>query len=71
MKQLAVFIKKEIRHILRDPRTLLLLIGMPIAQLLLFGFAISTEIRNSGFAVYGPSQDPSTQAIIEKLDASE
>ncbi len=71
MKQLAVFIKKEIRHILRDPRTLLLLIGMPIAQLLLFGFAISTEIRNSGFAVYDPSQDPSTQAIIEKLDASE
>ena len=65
-----IFIQKEIKHIIRDPRTLLLLIGMPVVQLILFGFAISTEIRNSSYAVFDPSNDNRTRAIIEKLDAS-
>ena len=46
MKQFAAFVKKEFRHILRDRRTLLILLGMPVAQMLLFGFAITTEVRN-------------------------
>ena len=42
MKQFIAFVRKEFRHILRDRRTMLILIGMPIVQIILFGFAIST-----------------------------
>ncbi len=51
MKSLSAFIQKEFRHILRDKWTLLIIVGMPIAQLLLFGFAITTEVRNASVAV--------------------
>ena len=44
------FVKKEALHILRDPRTMLIVLGMPVVQMLLFGFAISTEITNIDFA---------------------
>lgn len=71
MKQFLCFILKEFRHILRDPRTMLILLGMPIAQILLFGFAISTEVKNSGIAVLDPSGDYLTRRIVRELDASE
>lgn len=71
MKQFLCFILKEFRHILRDPRTMLILLGMPIAQILLFGFAISTEVKNSGIAVLDPSGDYLTRRITRELDASE
>ena len=57
MKTFISFIQKEFRHILRDKRTMLILLGMPIAQILLFGFAISTEVKNSRVAVLDPSGD--------------
>ena len=40
----AAFVKKEFRHILRDRRTLMILFGMPLVQVLLFGFVLSNEI---------------------------
>ena len=42
MKQFLSFVKKEFYHIFRDVRTILILLGLPIAQILLFGFAITT-----------------------------
>lgn len=71
MKLFLSFVKKEFYHIFRDVRTMLILLGMPIAQILLFGFAISTEVRNVNVAVYNPSMDAVTQAIVERIDASE
>lgn len=70
MKTFLRFIHKEFRHILRDRRTMLILLGMPIAQILLFGFAISTEVKNSRVAVLDPSADVATRRIVERLDAS-
>lgn len=64
------FIHKEFLHILRDKWTLLIIIGMPIAQLMLFGFALTTEIRNVNVAVFDPSGDEMTTKIIRRVDES-
>ena len=65
------FIKKEFLHIFRDPRTMLIVLGMPVVQIILFGFAITTEVKNVSVAVFDPSHDISTQRIISQLQASE
>ena len=70
MRQFAAFVKKEFRHILRDRRTLLILLGMPIAQILLFGFAITTEVKNTRVAVFDPTPSFETRRIIDRIDAS-
>lgn len=70
MEQFVAFIGKEFRHIFRDLRTLLILIGMPIVQIILFGFAITTEVNNIDVAILVTSQDAVVQKIEEHLEAS-
>ena len=70
MKQLMIFIKKEFFHILRDPRSMLVLLGMPIVQIVIFGFAITTEIRNANIAILDNSHDEMTQTIINRIGSS-
>ncbi len=70
MKQFLVFIKKEWLHIWRDKRTLFILFGMPITQIILFGFALSNEVKNSKIAILNPSKDAMSSQIIEKINAS-
>jgi ABC-2 type transport system permease protein len=65
------FVKKEFFHIFRDRRTVMILLVMPIVQIILFGFAITTEVKNTAIAVFDPSKDVSTQQIIERLQSSE
>ena len=65
------FIIKETRHITRDRRTMLILFGMPVVMMLLFGFAIRTDLRNVNLAVLTSSMDNRTQQIIDRLNASE
>ena len=71
MKQFIAFVRKEFHHILRDRRTMLILIGMPIVQIILFGFAISTEVRNVQTAILTPSLQTDVRKVMEQLDASE
>jgi len=71
MKQLLTFIQKEFHHILRDTRSMLVLIGLPIVQLLIFGFAITTEVRNANIAILDNSKDEITQDIITKIESSQ
>ena len=71
MKQFIAFVKKEFYHIFRDRRTMLILLGMPVVEIILFGFAISTEVKNVRLAVLDPSNDVVTRKIIDRLDASE
>lgn len=71
MKQFMAFVKKEFYHIFRDRRTMLILLGMPVIQIILFGFAITTEVKNVQLAVLDPSNDVMTRKIIDRLDASE
>lgn len=70
MKQLLTFIRKEFHHILRDKRSMLVLLGLPIVQLLIFGFAITTEVRNANIAILDNSKDEATQNIIGRIESS-
>ncbi len=70
MKQFISFVIKETRHILRDKRTMLILFGIPIVEMLLFGFAISTDVRNVRTAVVLTAVDHETQQMVEKLGAN-
>ena len=65
------FVGKEFLHILRDRWTLLVVVGIPIALLLLFGFAITTEVKNVQVAVFDPSNDEMTTQIIQQMDAGQ
>ena len=71
MKQFIAFVRKEFFHIFRDRRTMLILLGMPVVQIILFGFAITTEVKNVRVAVLDPSNDVITRRIIDRMDASE
>lgn len=70
MKRFIGFIKKEFYYIFRDRRSLFILFGMPIAQILLFGFAITNEINNVDIAILDHSKDATTKEIINKIAAS-
>lgn len=68
MKEFGSFVKKEFRHIFRDKRTMLIVLIMPIVQIVLFGFAISTEINNARVDIVGDVQDPSVRRIMERIE---
>ncbi|MBL8024734.1 MAG: ABC transporter permease, partial [Elusimicrobia bacterium] len=70
MKQFFAFIKKEFYHIWRDKRTMFILLGMPVVQIVIFGFALTNEVKNSKIAVLDFSKDDATQSLITQLDAS-
>jgi len=70
MRQFLVFVRKEFYHIFRDKRTLLILFGMPIVLIVLFGFAITNEIRNVQVAVLDNARDAYSQRMIQKMTSS-
>ncbi len=70
MKRFIGFVTKEFYHIFRDKRTMFILFGMPIAQIMLFGFAITNEINNVNIAILDHSKDGETQKIINKINTS-
>src|SRR5258708_4737729 len=71
MKQFITFVKKEFKHVFRDRKTLLMLFGLPIVQIVLFGFALTNEIKNSKIVVLDNSKDNVTRAIINEVEASQ
>ena len=71
MKEFFAFVRKEFLHIFRDTRTLLVLVGLPTALIVLFGFAISTEIRNVNVALMSETGDMALSRLMEKIDQSE
>lgn len=71
MKQFISFVVKETRHILRDKRTMLILFGMPILLMLLFGYAITNDVRNVRTVIVTSSSDHLTCQIADRLAASE
>ena len=71
MKQFISFVIKEAKHILRDKRTMLILFGIPVVLMLLFGFAITTDVKNVRTVVVTSQMDHLTQAAVERLAQSE
>lgn len=70
MKNFLSFVKKETLHILRDPRTMLIALLMPIVQILLFGFAISTEVNDVAVAVVAPHRTESIRQAVARMEAN-
>lgn len=68
MKEIFAFIQKEFRHIFRDKRTTLIVLVMPIVQIILFGFAISTEVHNAVIDIVGDPADPIVRSTISRID---
>jgi ABC-2 type transport system permease protein len=68
--QFISFVKKEFLHIWRDKRTMFILLGMPIVQIIIFGFALTNEVKNSKIAVLDQSKDAATASLISELNSS-
>lgn len=71
MKRFIGFVKKEFLHIFRDYRTLIILFGIPAAEILIFGYVISMDIKDAGVAVLDLSKDEMTSRLSDKLFSSE
>ena len=71
MKQLFSFIRKEFLHIFRDKTTIMILLLMPIIQIILFGFALTTEVKNTHIVILNNTQDELSQRLIQQIDASD
>jgi ABC-2 type transport system permease protein len=70
MKQFFTFVRKEFYHVFRDRKTLLMLFGLPIAQIILFGFALTNEIKDSKIVICDYAKDEASQRIITKIEAN-
>lgn len=70
MKLFFAFIRKEFWHVLRDKRSLMILLGMPIIMMLLFGFALSNEVKNANIGILDLSKDESTRLLIDRFEQS-
>lgn len=71
MNQFISFVIKETKHIVRDRRTMLILFGMPVVMMLIFGFAITTDVRNVKVSVVTAVMNPRIQQVVQRIDASE
>ena len=70
MDRFLAFVRKEFIHIIRDKRSLLILFGIPIAQILIFGFAITNEIKDAKIAIMDFSKDATTEKLTNKILSS-
>ena len=68
--QFIIFIKKEFAHVFRDRKTLLILFGLPIVQIIIFGFALTNEVKNSRVLIVDNARDEISSGVISKLQAS-
>jgi len=70
MKRFFGFVKKEFQHIFRDKRTLLILFGLPIVMIVLFGFVVTTEIKDVDVGIWDRSMDQSSIRATQKIFSS-
>lgn len=70
MKQFYQFIVKEFYHIFRDRKTLLILLGMPMVQIIIFGFALTNEVKNSHIGIVNQSSGVLANKLVDRIEAS-
>lgn len=70
MKRFLGFVRKEFYHIFRDPRSMLVLFGMPVVQLLLFGFVLTNEVKDVNIAIYDKAGDNRSRELTNKILSS-
>ena len=71
MNRFFGFVKKEFQHIFRDVRTLVILFGLPIVMIVLFGFVVTTEIRDVEVGILDRSRDEISIQATQKIFSSE
>ena len=67
---LGAFVRKELHHILRDRQTLAILLLMPLVQVVLFGYALRTDVRDLRVAVVDPTPDVLSLRLRGRLEAT-
>ena len=70
MKALLGLLRKEVYHILRDRRTLVVIVALPILQVIIFGYAIRTDVDHVRLAIVDPAPDPATLALRARFAAA-
>lgn len=70
MKQFYHFIVKEFYHIFRDRRTLFILLGMPMVQIIIFGFALTNEVKNTKITIINQSEGVVAARLVQKIESS-
>ncbi len=70
-RRILAIVKKEIRHILRDPRTLAIVFAMPVMMVLLFGYALNMDVKHIPIGFVDYDQTPDSRALIERFSSSE
>jgi ABC-2 type transport system permease protein len=71
MRSLLGLLRKEVQHIRRDPRTLAVILALPVVQVVLFGFAIRTDVDHVRLAIVDPAPDETTLALRSRFTAAD
>jgi ABC-2 type transport system permease protein len=71
LARLRAVVRKELQQLRRDPMTLGMLFGVPVMQLLLFGYAIQTDVRNLPTVVYDEAPTQHSRSLVEALEATD
>jgi ABC-2 type transport system permease protein len=71
MRAFLGFVRKETLHLLRDRQTLAILLLFPVIQVLIFGFAVRTDVRDIAIAIVDPTPDVATTELRERVAASD
>lgn len=70
MNRFMAFVRKEFLHIFRDWRSMLVLLAYPVILVLLFGFAVTTEVKNVRVGILDMSEDGITRKIVDRIAAN-
>jgi ABC-2 type transport system permease protein len=70
MKALLGLLRKEVYHILRDRRTLVVIVALPVLQVIIFGYAIRTDVDHVRLAIVDPAPDSVTLALRARFGAA-
>ena len=70
MRRFKALIKKEMTHMLRDPRTLVFIFLMPIMQLVLLGFVNNTDIKNVPTVIFNQDNSRASRELLDSFDAT-
>src|SRR5512142_1811006 len=70
MRRFRALIKKEITHMIRDPRTLIFVFLMPILQLVLLGYANNTDVKNVSTVIFNQDNSQASRSLLDSFQAT-
>ena len=69
-ERILTILRKEFRSVLRDPRMRMVIIGFPVFQTLIFGYAVSLDVRHVGLAVVDRDNTPASRELVARFTGS-